>query len=103
MASGLCLDCAAGAGDRLTRSQPRSTGAELFRSGMRTLALLIAAILGITYWQHGWAGPRVVLFALLEPAILFALAPLALVLGAIRAGVLRLARALVSEQPKRPG
>ena len=68
---------------------------------MRMLAWTIAGIVALSYWQHGWAGPRRVLIALVEPAILFSLAPLALVLGAIRAGIVRLARALVSDRPPR--
>ena len=101
MASGLCVDCAAGATRRRPPLPSRTGGAELFRAGMRMLAWTILAVVAIAYWQHGWAGPRRVLIALLEPAILFALAPLALVLGAMRAGVVRLARALVSDRPPR--
>jgi len=63
---------------------------------MRALAAIVAAIAAVSYWQRGWSGPRGVLLMLLDPAILFALVPLALLLGAIRLGILRLVRELVS-------
>ena len=63
---------------------------------MRLLATTIVALAAVSYWQRGWSGPRGILLVLLQPAVMFALVPLAFLLGAIRVGIFRLVRALVS-------
>ena len=102
MVSALCVECSAGS---RTRRPPSGAGkidaAELFRSGARLTAWLMVAVAGFAYWQRGAAGLARTAVALIDPAILFALVPLAFLLGALRVGFLAMVRRIVTESRPR--
>jgi hypothetical protein len=92
----LCLDCT-----QPSRARPpegRLEAAETFRSGARTLALVIVAIGALSYWQHGWAGPWRVAALLLQPSITLGLVPLAFLIGAVRIAAVRALGALLKDR-----
>jgi hypothetical protein len=98
MVSGLCLDCVAGSGEKRKAAGSALQGPALFRSGLRMVAWMIALTVALGYWQRGADGVRRIVVGLLDPAIVFALVPLAFLLGAIRVRFLRLVRAFLSER-----
>jgi hypothetical protein len=98
MVSALCVDCNAGTRRGQRTSAVKIDAAELFRTGLRMIARSIAAVAAIAYFERGIVGLQRTAIALFDPAILFAIVPLAFLLGAVRARFLALVRRLVSER-----
>ena len=98
MISALCVDCSAGSRRKQPATAGKNDAAELFRYGLRMTGWAIAAVAALAYWQRGIAGLQRTAIALVDPAILFALVPLAFLLGAVRSRFLALVRRLVSER-----
>jgi hypothetical protein len=103
MVSALCVDCSAGSRRGQPASAAKIDAADLFRSGFRMTAWTVAVVAAIAYWQRGIFGLQRTAMALFDPAILFALVPLAFLLGAVRARFLALVRRLVSERSAAAG
>ena len=70
--------------------------------GGRILVGALAVSAGVFYWQHGWAGGWILIGTLLQPAVLLGMVPLAFLLGAVRVGLLRVLRAVLSQPPRSP-
>jgi len=91
----LCLGCSGATGFRTGFVRPRFSPWLLFRRGAALLLLVIAIAAGVALERHGWAGAWRVLLAVLHPAVLLGILPLALVLG----GVVTLLRRLLFGTP----
>jgi hypothetical protein len=94
--STLCLDCTSAPRAAVGRVRSLAAAPHLFRDGARTLGWMLLAAAAVAYWRRGWAGPRQIAVMLLEPAVTFALVPLAFLIGAVRAGLGRALRAFLS-------
>ena len=90
MAVAICRSCT---GDgtvspRLTRR--RVPAWRLFRSGAVLLLFALVVLCGLALQSDGWPGVWQVLLTVVHPSVLFALVPLAVVLGAVVGLVRRL-------------
>lgn len=92
----LCLDCIAPTARPRSPRLGRVRPAELFRAGARTFAWGLGVALVFSYLEYGWSGPWRLIAALLDPAVTLALAPLAFLLGAVRVGLVRAVRGVLS-------
>jgi hypothetical protein len=67
----------------------------VFGAGVKILLVVILTLAIASYYGWGWSGVRTLLGTLLDPVIVLGLVPLAFLLGAIRAALLWVVRALV--------
>jgi hypothetical protein len=98
----LCLDCIAPRPVSRSPSQAQPSPAEVFRAGARTFAWGAGAALAFSYFKYGWAGPWRLLALLLDPTITLALVPLALLLGTVRVGLVRVVRGILGARSRPP-
>ncbi len=90
----LCIECFAS--DPPGRPGRPFGGAETFNAGVKILLIALVGLVGAGYWEGGWSGLWSVVGALLHPAMVLGLVPLAFLLGAIRSALLHVVRALVT-------
>jgi hypothetical protein len=88
----LCLGCSRSGSPPRPFRRLRGSPAETFRRGAFALLAVAVAFAGLALQRDGWPGLGRFLLALIHPSLLFALVPLAFVVGAILGAMRRLLR-----------
>jgi hypothetical protein len=96
----LCLDCIAPQAARRSSSQARVSPAEIFRAGAGVLTWGVGAALIFAYFEYGWSSPWRFVAVLLDPTMILAVVPLAFLLGAVRVGLVRALRRILSARSR---